>query len=109
MSDEKSDTYWNSDSDNYSVMTGTPHREGRAIVHIAGLQGGVPVIMGTRVPVKSVVLLARGAEYRVDGVLVALPTLSAGDVANALAYYDAHQEEIDADIAADDASDLLPL
>jgi len=109
MSDEKSNTHWDSDSDNYSVITGTTHLEGRVIAHIAGLQGGVPVIVGTRVPVKSVVLLARGAGYRVNDVLMALPTLSAGDVANALAYYDAHQEEIDADIAADDASDLLPL
>lgn len=63
-----------------------------------GVQGGEAVVKGTRIPVASVVLTER--EYGgVDGVRSAYPQLSAEDVADALAYYLEHREEVDAFIA----------
>ncbi len=81
---------------------------GRRIVCVPGRAGGEPIIEGTRVPVKSVVLLSR-AYPQLAEVLQALPMLTTGDVANALAYYRTHRDAIDAFIAADEASDAAPL
>jgi uncharacterized protein (DUF433 family) len=81
---------------------------GRRIVCVPGRVGGEPVIEGTRVPVKSVVLLSRAYPQLVE-ILQALPMLTTGDVANALAYYRTHRDAIDAFIAADEASDAEPL
>jgi len=58
--------------------------------------------------VKSVVLLSRAYPH-LAAVLQALPMLTTGDVANALAYYRTHCDAIDAFIAADEASDAEPL
>ncbi len=58
------------------------------------IQGGEPVVKGTRITVASVVLAER--EWGgVDGVLYAYPQLIAEQVADALAFYLEHQEEID--------------
>jgi uncharacterized protein (DUF433 family) len=58
------------------------------------IQGGEPVVRGTRVTVRSVVLAER--EWGgVDGVRSAYPGLAAEDVADALAYYEARQDAID--------------
>jgi uncharacterized protein (DUF433 family) len=81
---------------------------GRRIVCVPGRAGGEPIIEGTRVPVKSVVLLSR-AYPQVAEVLQALPMLTIGDVANALAYYRTHRDAIEAFIVADEASDAAPL
>lgn len=64
--------------------------------------GGSACIIRTRIPVWSIV------EYRQMGVgkeklLVNFPTLRAQDLANAWAYYDANKEEIDAEIAENNA------
>lgn len=74
------------------------------IVRQPDMLGGEPVVRGTRIPVRSVVLTWR--EYGgVDGVLDAYPQLSRDDVEAALAFYRAHEAEIDWHIRANIADD----
>lgn len=76
------------------------------VEHVPGVVGGNPVVRGTRIPVASIVIAAR--EYGgVDGVRDAYPQLTAEDVADALAYYVVHREDVDRHI--DDLSDESPL
>jgi len=74
------------------------------VVSDARVQGGEPVVRGTRTTVRSIVLSAREAGDLV-GVLFDFPHLSAEDVADALAHYERHRAEMDALIAdfGDDA------
>ena len=64
------------------------------IVRVPGIHGGEPVIRGTRVPVRSVVVACE--QYNGDlakvgeAFLLGLEAIQA-----ALAYYDAHRDEID--------------
>lgn len=58
------------------------------------IQGGEPTVRGTRTTVRSVVLVARETGG-LAGVLRDYPHLNAEDVADALAYYEQHREEID--------------
>jgi uncharacterized protein (DUF433 family) len=67
--------------------------------HIAcspGIQGGEPVIKGTRFPVRSVVhhILLEG--YSPEELCRQFPRLSLGAVYDALAYYYDHKKELDA-------------
>jgi uncharacterized protein (DUF433 family) len=59
---------------------------------------GEPTVAGTRVPVRSVVI-AWQLHQDVDRVCRAYPMLSRADVAEALAFYEQHREEIDRYIA----------
>jgi uncharacterized protein (DUF433 family) len=68
------------------------------ITHSPGVQGGRAHVLGTRIPVASVVLAERGSGG-VDSVRAAYPQLSAEDVADALAYCVEHRAEVDAFIA----------
>jgi uncharacterized protein (DUF433 family) len=61
--------------------------------------GGEPIVRGTRIPVRSVVLTWRESGA-VEGVLDSYPTLARRDVEEALAFYEAHQAEIDQHIQA---------
>lgn len=64
------------------------------VVRDPDIQGGEPTLKGTRIAVRNVVLAER--EWGgVDGALYAYPQLSAEQVADALAYYLAHRDEID--------------
>ncbi len=86
-----------------SQMTSPPTGITR-VVRDPHIQGGEPVVKGTRVTVASVMLAER--EWGgVDGVLYAYPQLTAEQVADALAFYLEHREEIDRYIReqADDA------
>jgi uncharacterized protein (DUF433 family) len=78
------------------------------VVRDPNVQGGEPVVKGTRVTVASVMLAER--EWGcVDGVLYAYPHLTAEQVADALAFYLEHQDEIDRYIqeqADDDGSEV---
>lgn len=60
--------------------------------------GGIPVVDGTRTPVRSI-----AGYYQMgmstDEILQTLPHLSAAQVHAALAYYFDHQRELDRDIA----------
>jgi uncharacterized protein (DUF433 family) len=69
------------------------------VSHDATVQGGEPVLAGTRTTVRSIVLAAR-AEGTVAGVLDWYPHLTAADIAEALAYYEAHRALVDELIAA---------
>ena len=72
----------------------TTRSASRLIVRNPRIQGGEPVIRGTRVPVRSIVL-ARD-RYQGDLARVARAfTVDAAAVAAALAFYDAHKAEID--------------
>jgi uncharacterized protein (DUF433 family) len=87
-----------------SPMTSRPTGVTR-VVQDPHIQGGEPVVRGTRVTVASVMLAER--EWGgVDGVLYAYPQLSAEQVADALAFYLEHRDEIDRCIRAqsDDAA-----
>ena len=86
-----------------SQMTSPPTGITR-VVQDPHIQGGEPVVKGTRITVASVMLAER--EWGgVDGVLYAYPQLTAEQVADALAFYLEHREEIDQYIReqADDA------
>jgi len=60
--------------------------------------GGVPIIAGTRTPVRSIAGYYQMG-MTVDEILQTLPHLSAAQVHAALAYYFEHQKDIDRDIA----------
>jgi uncharacterized protein (DUF433 family) len=74
------------------------------IVRKPGILGGEPVVRGTRISVRSVVLAA--SEYGAPaGVVQAYPQLSPAEVSDALAFYEAHKAEIDRYIQANLADD----
>jgi uncharacterized protein (DUF433 family) len=66
------------------------------ISHTPDVQGGEPVLRGTRTPVRTVVILYdRVYDHDTDEVRRALPHLSAPQIEAALAYYAQHRAEID--------------
>jgi len=76
----------------------------RTFAHITrnpAILSGEPVVAGTRVPVRAIVLTHRYApdsEY----IYAAYPFVARVDIDEALAYYDAHRDEIDEYIAANE-------
>jgi uncharacterized protein (DUF433 family) len=66
------------------------------ITRTPGVQGGEPVLAGTRTPVRTVAVLFH-VTYPGDQERVAraLPHLRAAQIDAALAYYDCHRNEID--------------
>ena len=74
------------------------------ITRVPGVVGGEPIVRGTRLAVRHIVLEWR-ARGSVEGVLDSYPILTKEEVAEALAYYDAHRDEIDEDIRANDEDD----
>ncbi|MCA1722864.1 MAG: DUF433 domain-containing protein [Thermomicrobia bacterium] len=79
----------------------------RTIVRNPRILFGEPIIGGTRVPVRSVVLYKY--EYGdTEGVLTALPTLQAEDIETAMRYYAEHREEIDQHIAENNEGEDIP-
>jgi len=76
-----------------AVAIRQPAADGR-IVRNPAVLGGEPIVRGTRISVRSVVLAAR--EYGgSEGVLEAYPQLAPADVHEALAFYEAYSDEID--------------
>ena len=65
---------------------------------IAGVQGGRPVIKGTRFPVSSIVQNHRGGRS-VDEMLREFPHLTPAQVYDALSFYYDHQTQIDQEIS----------
>lgn len=79
----------------------------RTIVRNPRILFGEPIIEGTRIPVRAVVLYKY--EYGdVEGVLTALPTLRAEDVEIAMRYYADHREEINRHIAENNEGEDIP-
>ena len=70
-----------------------PHVERRS-----GIQGGRPVIRGSRFPVSSIVQNHRRG-LTVEEILREFPQLTAAEVYDALSYYYDHREQIDREIA----------
>lgn len=70
------------------------------ITRYEGVQGGEPVIVGTRTPVRTIVEQFYWVyPGDMDEVHRSLPHLTREQIEAALAYYDAHRAEIDADFA----------
>jgi uncharacterized protein (DUF433 family) len=67
-------------------------------VRIQGVCGGRPIIDGTRISVKTVVGWVH-LGMSPQEIIEQYPLLSAVQVADALAYYEDHPEEIDAEFA----------
>ncbi len=74
------------------ITTHRPH-----VVRVQGVCGGRPIIDGTRIPVKTVVGWVRVGMSQQE--ITDQFALSAAQVADALAYYEDHPEEIDAEFA----------
>lgn len=66
---------------------------------VPGVQGGAPVIAGTRTPVWSIVEYDRVYGSDLNEVARALPHLASEQIVAALAYYQAHRVEIDNEIS----------
>lgn len=76
------------------------------IVRNPAILDGEPIVAGTRVAVRAVVLMHR--LYKdVPGVQQALPHLSRADIEEALDYYKSHRAEIDGYIAQNDVDEDL--
>jgi uncharacterized protein (DUF433 family) len=69
----------------------------RGIERTAGICGGEPRIAETRIPVW-VLVQYRKLGATADDLLCAYPTIGAGDLASARAYYRSHEDEIEAQI-----------
>jgi uncharacterized protein (DUF433 family) len=67
------------------------------IERVPGVQGGAPVIRGTRTPVRTIVGYAHAYQGDRNEVRTAPPYLSPEQIEAAVAYYRDHQAEIDRD------------
>jgi len=81
--------------------------EARTIVRNPRILFGEPIIEGTRIPVRSVVLYKY--EYGdTEGVRTALPTLCDKDVETAMRYYAEHRHGINTHIAENNEGEDIP-
>lgn len=69
-------------------------RPARTITHDEAILYGEPIISGTRVPVRSVYLMAKCYRGDLAAVQRALPTLSLADISLALHYRQENPDEI---------------
>lgn len=67
------------------------------VTHVSGVQGGAPILRGTRTPVGTVVAYSQTYKDDLAEVHRALRHLNETQILAALAYYGAHRAEIDAD------------
>jgi uncharacterized protein (DUF433 family) len=81
-------------------MTARRHTWFPHVVRDPRIAGGEPIIRGTRVPVRSIVLLCR--HEGIDGVCRAFPGVKREAVEEALAFYEQNRAEIDHAIAANE-------
>jgi uncharacterized protein (DUF433 family) len=71
------------------------------IEKIPGVCGGSACVAGTRIPVW-VLINAQGLGKTNEEILASYPRLRNSDLTNAIAYYQAHSEEIQAEIKANE-------
>jgi len=71
------------------------HTEHPYIIHVPGIASGEPIIKGTRVPVRAIVLHYKASET-LEEILEAYPHVPPAAVFDAISYYLDHQEEIEA-------------
>ena len=67
------------------------------ITQKSGVQGGRPIIIGTRIPVSSIVIYYKQGKD-VDEILEFYPHLTAAQIHAALSYYYDWQEEVDKEV-----------
>lgn len=65
-----------------------------------GVQGGKPIIVGTRTSIRSIVFYHRMGDTP-EEILDKYPHLALAQVYDALSYYYDHQEEVDQDMESD--------
>lgn len=78
----------------------------RYITTKPGVQGGAPIIRGTRTPVRSVVQYLRVYDGDILRVRQALSHLSHEEIDAALAYYNAEPAAVDEDIKFHEQAEL---
>jgi uncharacterized protein (DUF433 family) len=78
-------------------------KSGEHIVKTEGICGGRPCIAGHRIRVADIVVWHEMRGYSADEIVELFPGLTLSQVRAALAYYFDHRQEIEADLAADDA------
>ena len=78
----------------------------RYITHTPGIQGGQPVIAGTRTPVATIVGYYKQG-LSVEEILEGLPHLAPAQIYEALSYYHDHVAELERDHAARRVDQLL--
>lgn len=79
----------------------------RTIVRNPHILSGEPIIEGTRIPVRAIVLYHYSCGD-IPGVLTALPSLNGTDVETALQFYRDHREEINTYIAENNEGEDIP-
>ena len=80
----------------------------RTIVRNPRVLFGEPTIEGTRISVRTVVLLNYACAGDIQRVQHELPTLSTSDVETALRFYRTHRDEINTYIAANTEGEEIP-
>jgi uncharacterized protein (DUF433 family) len=79
------------------MITKTKHAY---IESVSGVQGGRPIIKGTRTPVRSIVVYHRMGSTP-EEIQIKLPHLNLAQIYDALSYYYDYKDEIDQDIDSD--------
>ena len=77
------------------------------ITRIQGVRGGVPIVRGTRIPVRLIAQMYRAGDS-VDDILHGYSQLHAAAVHDAISYYLDHREEIEQEIIAHRIENVLP-
>ena len=68
------------------------------VIRKRGVQGGSPIIRGTRIPVSTIIIHYKQGKD-VDEILELYPELTPAQVHDALSYYHDHQEEMEKEVA----------
>jgi uncharacterized protein (DUF433 family) len=76
------------------------------ITRIPSIQGGVPIVRGTRIPVRLIAQMYRSGDS-VDDILKTYPHLSATAVHDAISYYLDHHTEIEQEIIEHRVENIL--
>lgn len=84
-----------------STATGHPY-----IVSDKAILSGVPIVIGTRTPVRAIAELWKFG-VTPEEIVIRLPHLTLAQVFDALSYYQDHREEIDRDILRNRVPDEL--
>ena len=84
-------------------LAGRPGHESPGIEGTAGVCGGEPCVVRTRIPVWVLVQAHKLGSSESD-LLRAYPSLRAEDLGNAWSYYDLHRDEIERQIAENESA-----
>lgn len=82
--------------------------EPRRIVADADILDGEPIVEGTRIPVRAIVLVLRSGNHDVGSVAESFPPLRRADIEVALHYFEANREQIEEYIAENDLEGYMP-